>query len=169
MGRVEKGIEVLAEALASMEKTGERYYEDELYRLKGELLLNAERGMRNAERKTKKKNRAFSPIHSSSFSVHCSAAVEAEACFSQAIEIAQRQQAKSWELRASTSLARLWQSQALEQGAGSREQESERREQAPRNTKHATSSPRLTNCCLKSTTGSPKGLIRRICKMRRRF
>ena len=36
---------------------------------------------------------------------------EAEACFLQALEIAQRQQAKSWELRASTSLARLWQQQ----------------------------------------------------------
>ena len=36
---------------------------------------------------------------------------EAEACFLQAIEVARSQQAKSWELRASTSLARLWQSQ----------------------------------------------------------
>ncbi len=36
---------------------------------------------------------------------------EAEACFLKAIEIARKQQAKSWELRASTSLARLWQQQ----------------------------------------------------------
>ena len=36
---------------------------------------------------------------------------EAEACFLKAIEIAKRQQAKSWELRAATSLARLWQRQ----------------------------------------------------------
>ncbi len=36
---------------------------------------------------------------------------EAKACFRQAIEIARRQQAKSWELRTSTSLARLWQKQ----------------------------------------------------------
>ena len=36
---------------------------------------------------------------------------EAEACFQQAIEIAQQQRAKSWELRASVSLARLWQNQ----------------------------------------------------------
>jgi predicted ATPase len=38
-------------------------------------------------------------------------AQEAEGYFLKAIEIAQKQQAKSWELRASTSLARLWQSQ----------------------------------------------------------
>ena len=38
-------------------------------------------------------------------------AQEAEACFLKAIEIARNQQAKSWELRAATSLARLWQSQ----------------------------------------------------------
>jgi predicted ATPase len=36
---------------------------------------------------------------------------EAETCFHQALDIARRQQAKSWELRAATSLARLWQSQ----------------------------------------------------------
>ena len=38
-------------------------------------------------------------------------AVQAEACFQQALTIARRQQAKSWELRAATSLARLWQQQ----------------------------------------------------------
>ncbi len=36
---------------------------------------------------------------------------EAEACFHKAIAIAQKQEAKSWELRAATSLARLWQQQ----------------------------------------------------------
>jgi predicted ATPase len=35
----------------------------------------------------------------------------AEACFQQALEVARRQQAKSWELRAAMSLARLWQQQ----------------------------------------------------------
>jgi len=38
--------------------------------------------------------------------------VEAEAYFQQAIEIARRQQAKSWELRATMSLSRLWQQQS---------------------------------------------------------
>jgi predicted ATPase len=36
---------------------------------------------------------------------------EGEACFRQALDIARRQQAKSWELRAAMSLARLWQQQ----------------------------------------------------------
>src|SRR5262249_15123049 len=39
------------------------------------------------------------------------AEAEAEACFHKAIEVARRQQAKSWELRATVSLARLWQNQ----------------------------------------------------------
>ncbi len=38
-GQVEEGLSVLAEALAFVDKTGERYYEAELYRLKGELTL----------------------------------------------------------------------------------------------------------------------------------
>ena len=41
----------------------------------------------------------------------------AETCFHQALDIARRQQAKSWELRAATSLARLWQSQGKRQDA----------------------------------------------------
>jgi predicted ATPase len=44
-------------------------------------------------------------------SVRGSEGQEAEACFHKAIAIARKQQAKSWELRASTSLARLWQQQ----------------------------------------------------------
>ena len=42
---------------------------------------------------------------------HPTAEADAEACFHKAIEVAQRQQAKSLELRATTSLARLWQQQ----------------------------------------------------------
>ncbi len=53
-------------------------------------------GMQNAEL-----------VHRSSFSVHRSA----EECFLKAVEIARRQQAKSFELRAVMSLARLWQQQ----------------------------------------------------------
>jgi predicted ATPase len=71
---------VLAEALAFIDKTGERHYEAELHRLKGELLLTQ------------------APPDAS----------QAEACFQQALALA-RQQAKSWELRTATSLARLWQ------------------------------------------------------------
>jgi predicted ATPase len=66
-----------------MHKHGECYYEAELYRLKGELLL-----------------RQPAPDEQQS-----------ETCFCQALDIARRQQAKSLELRAATSLSRLWQRQ----------------------------------------------------------
>src|SRR5213076_434474 len=70
-------------AVTVMEKTGERRCEAELHRLKGQLLLAR--------------------------SAHNHA--EAETCFLQARDIARRQEAKSLELRAATSLARLWQQQ----------------------------------------------------------
>jgi predicted ATPase len=89
MEQPEEGLTALTEALTFVETTGERWYEPELYRLKGELLLQ-----QNAD------NQA-----------------EAETCFAQAIAIAQSQQAKSWELRATTSLARLWQQQGKRQEA----------------------------------------------------
>jgi len=82
---VDEGLCALTEALTVVDDTGGRYYEAELYRLKGELLL-----VRDALR---------SPV------------VEAEASLYQALAIARHQQAKSWELRAAMSLARLWQQQ----------------------------------------------------------
>jgi predicted ATPase len=82
-GQIEEEITSLDEALTLVEKNGECYYETEIYRLKGQLLL--QQSSDNSE--------------------------EAESCFQQAITIAQNQSAKSWELRAATSLARLWQSQ----------------------------------------------------------
>ena len=76
------------EALTLVGKTGERYYEAELYRLKGTLTLQSEvPGLKSEVEEG------------------------AEKCFHQAIEIAQRQSAKSLELRATMSLARLWQRQ----------------------------------------------------------
>jgi predicted ATPase len=44
-------------------------------------------------------------------------AAQAEVCFQQALDIARQQEAKSWELRAATSLTRLWQSQGKRQEA----------------------------------------------------
>jgi tetratricopeptide (TPR) repeat protein len=82
-GQAEAGLGVLAEALAVMDTTGERRHEAEVYRLQGELLL-----------------RQAVPD-----------APQAEACFQQALAVARRQQAKSWELRAAMSLSRLWQQQ----------------------------------------------------------
>jgi predicted ATPase len=73
----------LDEALTAVDKTGEHAWEAELHRLKGELLL-----LRSA------KNRH-----------------EAEPCFNRAIEVARGQSAKSLELRAVTSLSRLWRDQ----------------------------------------------------------
>jgi TOMM system kinase/cyclase fusion protein len=89
IGQSEEGLNVLAEALAAVEKTGGRFYEAELYRLRGELLL-----ARTAEHHT-----------------------EAETCFRQGLNIARRQQAKSWELRAAMSLSRLWQQQGKQADA----------------------------------------------------
>lgn len=71
----------MAEALALADETEQHCWQAELCRIKGDLLLAA------------------------SSNNH----VEAESCFSQALDIARRQQAKSWELRAAMSLSRLWQ------------------------------------------------------------
>ncbi len=92
VGQVEDGLDVIAEALVFADKSGSRVAEAELYRLKGELTLAQE------NQKSKGKSQK-SKIETDA---------QAEACFLKAIEIARKQQAKSWELRASTSLARLW-------------------------------------------------------------
>jgi predicted ATPase len=82
-GHPEEGLTALAEALAVLDTTEVRYYAAELYRLKGALLLQQT----------------------------VPDAAQAVACFQQALDIARQQQAKSWELRAATSLSRLWQQQ----------------------------------------------------------
>jgi predicted ATPase len=69
-----------------------------LYRLQGTLRLQA-----SVQRQESSVPNSQSPTSNPQ--------AEAEACFQQAIEIARKQQAKSWELRATVSLARLWQSQ----------------------------------------------------------
>jgi predicted ATPase len=93
--RVEDGLADLAEALDLVQSTGEREHEAELYRLRGELTLKQ------------------SPFASPRFTDQ----KEAERCFHSAIDIARRQQAKSLELRAATSLARLWQQQGKQKEA----------------------------------------------------
>jgi predicted ATPase len=89
MGQQDAGLELLKEALTLANTTGERWYDPELYRLQGALLLQ-----QNSD------NQA-----------------DVETCFHQAIVVAQNQQAKSWELRAATSLARLWYQQGKRQEA----------------------------------------------------
>jgi len=98
VGRAEEGLAALVEALAQVEKTGERWYEAEVYRLKGELLLTQEDYRPQAIGRRGKTE-------------------EAEACFLTAIEIARKQSAKSLELRATVSLARLWQRQGKKKQA----------------------------------------------------
>ena len=93
---------MLAEALAMVDKTGERCYEAELYRLKGELTLQQSR---SPESRSPPSPSLQPPTPDPQ------AEAEAEACFHKAIEIARQQQAKSLELRAVMSLARLWQQQ----------------------------------------------------------
>ena len=85
----EKGLKALVEALATVDNTGERYWESELHRLKGELLL-IKQGQKVGE---------------------------AENCFRKALDTARHQQAKSLELRAAMSLSRLWQQQGKQEEA----------------------------------------------------
>lgn len=111
-GEEDEGLVLLAEALSHVERTGERWYEAELHRLKGVLLLQqAEHRGRNAEREATKKRRTAAPAASSRRQRPLDQSAAADACFRTAIEVAQRQQAKSLELRAIMSLSRLWQQQ----------------------------------------------------------
>jgi predicted ATPase len=89
-GQIQEGLAELTEGLAFVGGTRERFYEAETHRLQGELLL-----MQGNE-------------------------AEAEASFDRAIEVARRQQAKSWELRATVSLCRLWQKQGRPEEARQR-------------------------------------------------
>jgi DNA-binding winged helix-turn-helix (wHTH) protein/predicted ATPase len=82
VGRVSAGLRTLTNALQMVHVTGERVYEAELHRLRGELLL------------------ARADAHD-----------EAAACFHRALDTARRRQAKALELRAATSLSRLWRQQ----------------------------------------------------------
>jgi predicted ATPase len=109
VGRVEEGLNLLAEVLVTVDSTGERIWEAELYRLKGELLLAQE--MKSQKSKGKSQKSKIPSLQPLTATTPLEAEREAEECFLKAIDIARRQQAKSWELRASTSLARLWQSQ----------------------------------------------------------
>src|SRR6185436_11496947 len=82
---------------------------------KGELTLQSSVQSLRSRVKTGPQSRVQSPKSSKATSQilnpQSHAEVEAEECFRKAIEIAQKQQAKSWELRAVISLSRLWQQQ----------------------------------------------------------
>ena len=82
-GQPDAGLRFLDEAHTVMDSTQERFYEAEVHRVQGALVL-AQAADQHAQ---------------------------AETCFQHALAIARRQQARSWELRAAMSLARLWQQQ----------------------------------------------------------
>jgi len=81
--RFEEAHKALNEGLAVVEKNDDRCHEAELYRLQGELVLAESPDLTGA----------------------------AEVCFHKALDTARRQQSRAWELRATLSLARLWQRQ----------------------------------------------------------
>ncbi len=96
-----EGLRVLQEALAVAHRNGERCYEAELYRLKGELLLAA--ATDRAVLQTAFGGRTIAVSNSS--------AIAAETSFGQSLKIAEQLNARSFELRAALSLARLYKSQ----------------------------------------------------------
>ncbi|MBS3783881.1 MAG: AAA family ATPase, partial [Anaerolineae bacterium] len=89
-GQPEVALATLSDALAMVEETDERYYEPELLRLRGKLSLTQ------------------------------GDEAEAEASFHKAVRVARRQRAKSWELRSTVSLCRLWQKQRKQEKAWQR-------------------------------------------------
>jgi predicted ATPase len=91
VGQIEEGLRLLAEALEALEINAQGEMRAEAHRLQGELLLRQ-------------------PAPDVDVG-------QAETCFQQALAVARCQQAKSWELRAATSLARLWQQQGKHQEA----------------------------------------------------
>jgi class 3 adenylate cyclase/predicted ATPase len=80
VGQLGEALEALQEALEWVHRNDEHLYEAEVYRIRGELLLKQ----------------------------NMPATAEAEQCFERALQVARQQEAKGWELRASTSLSRLW-------------------------------------------------------------
>jgi len=83
LGRLDEAWRCIAEATAELEATGERWHEADIHRTAGEIALMSSEPD----------------------------AVKAQAYFERALEIARRQRTRSWELRAATSLARLWRDQ----------------------------------------------------------
>jgi predicted ATPase len=85
-GQLEEGLNILAEAMAAAENSGDRYYEAELCRLRGELSLRLDADKQSAESRAKEN-------------------------YLRAIEIARQQNARAFELRTALSLCRLWKQQ----------------------------------------------------------
>jgi predicted ATPase len=83
IGQFDDALRCLSEAANAIDTTGERWFQAEVYRTAGEIALKSPQAD----------------------------TAKAEAYFEQALAVARQQQAKSWELRAAMSLARLWRDQ----------------------------------------------------------
>ena len=79
-GHIDEAMDLIATAMEMADRLGERWFESELRRVQGEWLVTHRRDERQ----------------------------RAEACFHRALAVAREQKARTWELRAATSLARLW-------------------------------------------------------------
>ena len=89
MGRRDEALQLIERAIVHCRKTGDRWMEPEVLRVKGDLLLAGKHPDTNA----------------------------AEAAFNESLQVARDHKAKSWELRAAMSLTKLWHSQARESRA----------------------------------------------------
>ena len=94
-GLLDEGLTAVAQALSQAHNTNERFYEAEMYRLRGELFIARDEANPQAERQPS----------------NLVEGAEAEASFHQALAIARQQEAKSLELRAAIKLSQLWQRQ----------------------------------------------------------
>jgi predicted ATPase len=114
-GHPEEGLQALAEAHTLVEQHEERWWEAEVCRLRGVLFLNAACRVRQVAKPMRPcVGAAQLPTADA---VTESEELTAEACFQRALDVARRQEAKSLELRAAVSLARLWQQQGKRQKA----------------------------------------------------
>jgi predicted ATPase len=90
LGQFEEALRCIGEAIRAVDTTKERWWEADIHRVAGEIWLASCFALKHAK---------------------------AEACFERSLAIARQQQAKSWELRAAMSLARLWRGQGKVQQA----------------------------------------------------
>ena len=126
------------EALAEADRGGERFYEPEAWRVKGELLVQSSKPVLSQVEgfKVQSSKPALSPVEGAK------GEDEAEGYFQKALEVARQQDAKLLELRAAMSLSRVWQQQGKTTEA--------------------------RDLLAPVFSGSPKALTRRICKTPRR-
>jgi tetratricopeptide (TPR) repeat protein len=118
VGKTAESMEAVLEALRLTEANFDRFWEAEVYRIKGEVVLQS--GVRGSESQKESQRSKVKSQKSKMIDPRAPTPDpqgEAETCFHKAIEIARRQGAKSLELRAVMSLSRLWQQQGKQHEA----------------------------------------------------